>query len=395
MPTTSTWGGLRWRREVANADGNHYVGYTGLDSTDDLVFGSNNGGTQINNNIRITKAGLVGIGTIPTQKFHVSGIAFSDTDFRAPIFYDSNNTAFYVDPASVSNLNAAILNRSGSDGYLTLPGSVTVSNVSSSEIVLRNLTQLRFSTSTSWDWNAWAGLKYDASATTIYLGGPAATTVFTANATPPTVTVSFVGTNAVSSNSDFRAPIFYDSNNTAYYIDAASTSNLVGLTVANTITGSISGNAATATNSSQLGGVAAASYVRNDVDGTDSTALFRLTTITKSLTITTSWLDTGIIGANLATGCYMISLYVDNYAVNGGHYQETYTGIMSWFSTGTNATDYDEIVLHKSGHAPNGAYINLRTIRQLSGGTNLKLQIISSVSTNGASSYVFKFRRLI
>ena len=91
----------------------------------------------------------------------------------------------------------------------------------------------------------------------------------------------------------------------------------------------------------------------------------------------------------------MISLYVDNYAVNGGHYQETYTGIMSWFSTGTNATDYDEIVLHKSGHAPNGAYINLRTIRQLSGGTNLKLQIISSVSTNGASSYVFKFRRLI
>jgi hypothetical protein len=192
-----------------------------------------------------------------------------------------------------------------------------------------------------------------------------------------------------------RSPIFYDSDNTAYYIDAASTSNLVGLTVANTITGSISGNAATATNSSQLGGVAAANYVRNDVDGTDSTALFRLTTITKSLTITTSWLDTGIIGANLATGCYMISLYVDNYAVNGGHYQETYTGMMSWFSTGTNATDYDEIVLHKSGHAPNGAYINLRTIRQLSGGTNLKLQIISSVSTNGASNYIFKFRRLI
>ena len=108
MPTTSTWGGLRWRREVANADGNHYVGYTGLDSTDDLVFGSNNGGTQINNNIRITKAGLVGIGTIPTQKFHVSGIAFSDTDFRAPIFYDSANTAYYLDPNNTgTSLNTA------------------------------------------------------------------------------------------------------------------------------------------------------------------------------------------------------------------------------------------------------------------------------------------------
>lgn len=205
----------------------------------------------------------------------------------------------------------------------------------------------------------------------------------------------FLANGSLRVSGDVRAPIFYDSDNTAYYIDAAGTSNLVGLTVANTITGSISGNAATATNATQLGGVAAANYVRNDVDGSNSTALFRLTTITKSLTITTSWLDTGIVGADLSTGCYMISVYVDNYAVNGGHYQETYTGMMSWFSTGTNSTDYDEIVLHKSGHASNGAYINLRTIRQVSGGTNLKLQIISSVSTNGASNYVFKFRRLI
>ena len=36
---------------------------------------------------------------------------------------------------------------------------------------------------------------------------------------------------------------FRDSANTAYYVDPASTSNLVGLTVANTISGSITGNA--------------------------------------------------------------------------------------------------------------------------------------------------------
>ena len=40
-----------------------------------------------------------------------------------------------------------------------------------------------------------------------------------------------------------RAPIFYDSNNTGYYVDPASTSNLNGLTVAGTISGNISGNA--------------------------------------------------------------------------------------------------------------------------------------------------------
>jgi len=157
---------------------------------------------------------------------------------------------------------------------------------------------------------------------------------------------------------------------------------------------SCTGNAATATTSSQLGGVAAANYVRNDVDGTDSIDLFRLKTFTKSLTITTSWLDTGISGTDLATGVYAISLYVDNYSVGGGHYAETYAGIISWYSGGTNSNDYDEITLHKSGHAPNTRYINLRTLRQ--GTPNpLKLQIISSVNTSGASNYIFKFRRMI
>lgn len=54
--------------------------------------------------------------------------------------------------------------------------------------------------------------------------------------------------------SDVRSTTYYDSANTGYYIDANGTSNLLGLTVTNTITGSVSGssgsttgNAATAT----------------------------------------------------------------------------------------------------------------------------------------------------
>jgi hypothetical protein len=46
--------------------------------------------------------------------------------------------------------------------------------------------------------------------------------------------------------------IFYDTNNTGYYVDPASTSNIVGLTVTNTISGSITGNAATASSASTL-----------------------------------------------------------------------------------------------------------------------------------------------
>jgi hypothetical protein len=74
MPTTVNWGGLRWQRQRGNSDGNWYVGFTALDSTDDLVFGANNGGSQVDNIIRLTKAGKVGIGTsTPAEELHVIG----------------------------------------------------------------------------------------------------------------------------------------------------------------------------------------------------------------------------------------------------------------------------------------------------------------------------------
>jgi hypothetical protein len=54
------------------------------------------------------------------------------------------------------------------------------------------------------------------------------------------------GTGESYSRTSSRAPIFYDSANTAFYGDFAGTSVLNGLTVTNTITGSITGNAGTA-----------------------------------------------------------------------------------------------------------------------------------------------------
>ena len=59
MPTAATWGGIRWQRQRGNYDGNWAIGYTALDSTDDFVFVANNGGSQVNNILRLTKAGVV------------------------------------------------------------------------------------------------------------------------------------------------------------------------------------------------------------------------------------------------------------------------------------------------------------------------------------------------
>jgi hypothetical protein len=73
MPTTSTWGGLRWQRQRAGNDGNWYLGFTALDASDDLVFGANNGGSQVNNIMRMTKAGPVSfVSTVTASAFYES-----------------------------------------------------------------------------------------------------------------------------------------------------------------------------------------------------------------------------------------------------------------------------------------------------------------------------------
>ena len=118
-----------------------------------------------------------------------------------------------------------------------------------------------------------------------------------------------------------------------------------------------------------------------------------VTTITKSLAVTTAWMDTGITGTNLATGSYIIQMYIND-GTNTGQYYEYYTGTMSWYAGTTNNTDSDEILLHKAGHSSGGRMVYLRTIRTASNGY-LKLQIAASTAFTAASSITFKFRQLI
>ena len=130
---------------------------------------------------------------------------------------------------------------------------------------------------------------------------------------------------------------------------------------------------------------------------TDGTDIDQIKSYTKSLTLTNSWLDTGINGSELATGTYIIQVFVDNHDANGAQYDEMYSGTMSWYSNNTNSTNHDEIVLHAAGHARNNASIFLRVQRTTSADTNdLKLQITSNRNaTQTASNYIFKFRRMI
>lgn len=116
-----------------------------------------------------------------------------------------------------------------------------------------------------------------------------------------------------------------------------------------------------------------------------------LTTITKSLNVTQAWMDTGITSTNLpANGTYIVQVQVN--ANDSTMYNCYSSGVMSWYKDGTNDTETDEIILHRSGHAY-GKTIYLRTVMQSSG--VLKLQIGASSGIGKAYTYTFKFKRII
>nr|DAZ82175.1 MAG TPA: hypothetical protein [Caudoviricetes sp.] len=125
-------------------------------------------------------------------------------------------------------------------------------------------------------------------------------------------------------------------------------------------------------------------------------ALGGIITITKSLKLTTSWMDTGISGDALSTGTYVVQVGGLSSDDGIGTYIEIWSGVMSWYASATNSGNAEEVLLHNAGHADNSGEIYLRTIRTRTAGNKyLKLQIASNIAATKADNVVFKFRKLI
>lgn len=141
-------------------------------------------------------------------------------------------------------------------------------------------------------------------------------------------------------------------------------------------------------------GLQASQLFRSDLTTGDS--VLGLATISKSIRVLTSWVDTGIKAADLADGTYAFELIANDSAVGGGHSNTTYSGMLHWFSADTNATHADEIILHRSGVSSGANNLYLRTLHTVTAdANNLKLQIAADAAASSASTYTFKFRRLI
>lgn len=98
--------------------------------------------------------------------------------------------------ADDTHTHTLTFSRSSSTAFMSFPSGATLSSVNASggDLVLRNLGQLRLTDANDWDWNAWAGIKYDKGASTLYIGGPAGS-AFNANSSPPNIDINFVGLN--------------------------------------------------------------------------------------------------------------------------------------------------------------------------------------------------------
>jgi hypothetical protein len=142
---------------------------------------------------------------------------------RAPIFYDSNDTGYYVDPAGQSRLGN-IERSTHSTGFLV--GSYnSVGDNRTNTNPIYTIGNSYKPTDTSLSGMYGIGYTNGGSAPFVSLSGADSWGMYVAANGNARIFLDADNGVVVSTGSN-RAPIFYDSNNTGYYVDPAGISNL-------------------------------------------------------------------------------------------------------------------------------------------------------------------------
>jgi hypothetical protein len=181
-----------------------------------------------------------------------SGILQSSASLRAPIFYDSNDTGYYVDPAGTSKLN----------------------NVDANKIRRFNGT-----TAIDLDQGTYTQFRNPSGTVKLWLGNNDANYYNNANHyfrdSSSVTTFRVDGSGNTIATTSHRAPIFYDSNNTAYYLDASSTGTSLNVAGSIVAAGNVTAysDIRVKDNVEQIGGalerlqaIRGVTYTRNDLE---------------------------------------------------------------------------------------------------------------------------------
>lgn len=149
-------------------------------------------------------------------QFTQAGDGFAASSLRAPVFYDTDNTGYYVNPASTGTA-------------LNVNGTIAINNGGSS-----NTHGLKFTGSNSRIWfHGYRTIEGSTDGNNLQVGE---------------------GFNYTTILNQTRSPIFYDSDNTGYYANPAATSNIYSLTTASTVVigGNFTNNAYSSVSSTRL-----------------------------------------------------------------------------------------------------------------------------------------------
>ena len=243
-----TFDGLSNRQWVFGAAGDGtdlQIGYSDL--TNNTEFNPHNGisGYSGTTYMMFQNDGKIGIGSggdwgvygtsMPGYALDTRGTLFNNTDVRAPIFYDSTDTNYYLDPASTGiSLNVSGRIQTSSTGLNAAP-SLEINNPSASTFM--HSAEVFTANMTTGQTNIFVLGKVGSTKNAGYLGfnysgtlgsnnNYASIGLWGADNLFRVYGDQILGTVTQRNNVDFRAPIFYDSDNTNYYLDPASTSIL-------------------------------------------------------------------------------------------------------------------------------------------------------------------------
>jgi len=146
-----------------------------------------------------------------------ASLLFGESSTRSPIYYDYNDTGYYVDPNSTG---------------LSLSSNGIVSSGTGVNGGFQNKTY------TGGRNRIWSFGNADGYGISYFQGGPDYIGFHVSGTPTQAGSDFFVSSTGISqSSASSRAPIFYDSNNTAYYVDPASTSNLEKINLSSGIIG--------------------------------------------------------------------------------------------------------------------------------------------------------------
>lgn len=85
-----------------------------------------------------------------------------------------------------------IVTTGASNGVFWGSAGPNITSVGSGDISIQNIDQLRFGSSSAYNWNDWAGIGFNSSTEVLTIGGPASS-AFNSNSNPPDITINFDG----------------------------------------------------------------------------------------------------------------------------------------------------------------------------------------------------------